>query len=311
MDWRDQLEAIMLDHLEGATGLGTATAAMLGDFLANDTSTSVQELASRLQLIAQQVLTAQSGMAILVNLFNQVFSALDSASEVGLIREQIRDQLRSTQENLVAQQQGCARLAVALLAPDSVIMTHSASSTVLATLLRAAAEGYNPRVIVTESRPLCEGRRLAEQLDASGIDVTLIVDAAIYANMEKVDVIFLGVDSLTTDGVISKIGSAAIAVCARTLGIPCYFLGDLGRVWPATLGRQPIHERATGEVWPDAPGRVKVQNRYYDLTPWLAICGIVTEEGLLSPDRVQCLCQERKVHPLLEATMAVVRSSII
>lgn len=310
MTWQEQLAAIMLDRTTGATGLALATAEALSAFLDEDTSTSVQTLTGSLETVAQQVLTAQSGMASLVTLFNQSFSALDSVSTLEEARQQLRAQLQHFRENLVKSQQTCSRLAAALIAPDTVVITHSASSTVTETLLWATKQGYTVRAIVTESRPRYEGRQLAERLSAAGIDVTVTIDAAAYANLNNAGIVLLGADSLALNGVVSKIGSAGIAVCARTLGIPCYFLADLARVWPTALGEQPIHERTASEVWAEAPGGVHVQNRYFDLTPWSAVCGVVTEEGVLTPEQVQHLCFEREVHPLLQSAMAVVRSSL-
>ncbi|NPV67188.1 MAG: hypothetical protein HPY64_08595 [Anaerolineae bacterium] len=310
MTWQEQLAAIMLDHTTGATGLALATAEALSAFLDEDTSTSLQALTGLLQTIAQQILTAQSGMASLVTLFNQTFFALDSASTLEETRQQLRAQLKLFRENLAKSQQSCSRLAAALIAPDTAVMTHSASSTVTEALLRATKQGCALRAIVTESRPLYEGRQLSERLNAAGIEVTVTIDAAAYANLITAGIVLLGADSLTLTGVVSKIGSAGIAVCARTLGVPCYFLADLARVWPAALGEQPIHERAASEVWPEVPGGVRVQNRYFDLTPWSAVCGVVTEEGVLTPEQVQHLCLEREVHPLLQSAMAVVRSSL-
>jgi len=310
MNWRDQLAAIMLDHVEGASGLTQATARMLVSFLDEENHTSVQSLSAALQELARQILTAQSGMASLVTLFNRVFFALGTADDIDLARRQIRSQLGDFQERLASHRQACSRLAAALIAPDTVVMTHSASSIVADAILRAVAGGCAVRVVATESRPLYEGRRLAERLAAAGVDVTLIVDAAAYANLAGVGMILLGTDSLTPPGVVSKIGSAGLAVCARTMDVPCYFLADLSRIWPAALGEQPIHERAPVEVWPESPPGVRVQNRFYDLTPWSAVYGIVTENGLLSPVQVQRLCHEQEAHPLLEEIVATVRSSV-
>ncbi len=310
MIWQEQLAAIMLDHTTGATGLALATAEALSAFVDDNTSASVQALTGSLQIVAQQILTAQSGMASLVTLFNQIFFALDSVSSLEEARQRLRAQLKYFREILGKSQQTCSRLAAALIAPETVVMTHSASSTVAQALLRAKKQGRTVRVIVTESRPRYEGLHLAERLSAAGIDVMVTIDAAAYTNLTNAGIVLLGADSLTLTGVISKIGSAGIAVCARTLGVPCYFLADSARVWPAALGEQPVHERAASEVWAEAPDGVRVQNRYFDLTPWSAVCGVVTEEGVLTPEQIQHLCLECPVHPLLQSTMAVVRSSL-
>lgn len=66
-----------------------------------------------------------------------------------------------------------------------MVLTHGASRVVAALLCRAAKEKHFS-VIVTESRPECDGYSYAKTLASAGILTTVIADSAIGYAMEKV-----------------------------------------------------------------------------------------------------------------------------
>ncbi len=310
MAWREQQVAIMTDKLSGAVSITRATAQMLLDFALEETDSAGAVLLTSLQQIAREILTAQSGMASLVTLFNRVFSAVaaetDSEAMTWALRETVQAFLQEQDDG----RETVCRKAAALIPAHASILTHSASSTVFKTIMYAKSAGREPRVYNMEGRPLLEGRWQAAELARQGIDVTVSVDSAAYAVLQEVELVLVGVDSLTEMGVVSKVGTAGLAVCAQSLGIPCYLLAHTSKVWPAVLGEQPIHERVPGDVWAEAPAGVRVQNRIYDLTPWTAIAGVVTEQGLLTADEIRTLSRTRTVHPLLHNVIAEVRSTV-
>ncbi len=310
MTWREQQATIMTDKVSGAVDLTQATARMLLDLVVDQADKSVDELFASLQQVGREILTAQSGMSSLVSLFNRVFFALSAEADPDAVPLIVRETVHAFLSEQEAAQSALHRKAAALLPANVCVLTHSSSSTVYHTLLSARKAGRSPRVICLEARPLYEGRQQATRLADSGIQVTLIVDSAAYANLEEVELVLVGADSLTEAGVVSKVGTAGLAVCAQSLGIPCYFLADTTKLWPTALGEQPIHERAPQDVWPDAPENIKVQNRFYDVTPWSAIAGVVTEHGLFSAEEVQSQSQSRPVHRLLQDIVTEVRSTI-
>ena len=313
MGWREQQVAIMVDTMSGAMGITQATAEMLLSFASSAAGeSSMADFIYLLQKLGHELITAQSGMASLVMLFNRVFSVVDSdnspVENAAVLTATIQAFLVEQKTNA---EQVC-RNASALIPSDAVLLTHSASSTVFNTLLCANKAGKAPRVIAMEARPLYEGRGLAERLAGAGLDTTLIVDSAVYANLSSVELVLVGCDSLTTSGIISKIGTAGLAVCAQSLGIPCYFLADTTKIWPLTLGEQPVHERPQTQVWKDAPedAHLTVQNHFYDRTPWTAVSGVITEKGMMTATEIGQLSQALTVHPLLHNVIAEVRSTI-
>ena len=77
MEWHKQQSSIMTDSLSGSADITDATAQMLLRLLQEETNISTTQLTSLLQQNSHEIITAQSGMAALVNLYNRVFSAID------------------------------------------------------------------------------------------------------------------------------------------------------------------------------------------------------------------------------------------
>lgn len=310
MSWRKQLAAIMTDKLSGAVDVTRATAEMLLALATEESFETLDGLAETLRRAGRELLTAQSGMASIVSLFNRLFFATNLETEPDAATLIVQESLRSFLKEQESLRNALCRVATALVPVEVSLLTHSASSTVFRTVLAAQEIGRRPRVYCLESRPLYEGRQQAAALAARGVTVVLIIDGAAYANLKDVELVLLGADSLTEEGVVSKIGTAGLAVCAQSVGLPLYFLADSSKIWPASLGEQPIHERAPGDVWPDAPDNLTVQNRFYDVTPWHAVSGVVTEQGLLTAAEVQEQSRTRPVHPFLQSIIAEVRSTL-
>lgn len=106
---------------------------------------------------------------------------------------------------------------------STTIVTYG-SSKVLTELLLHNAVGLekNIQVIVVDSRPLFEGRKMAKLLRSKGVNVTycLITSLDTVFNMD-VDYVFLGAHSILSNGFLySRAGSAMIAMAAKRRNIP-------------------------------------------------------------------------------------------
>lgn len=191
---------------------------------------------------------------------------------------------------------------VALLGDRSRVLTHcntgrlatAGIGTAMGVIHAMAAAGRAPRVLVTESRPLLQGARLtAWELEAAGIDVTLIVDGAAGAAMRQglVDAVLVGCDRVAANGdTANKIGTYALAVLARHHGVPFYVAGPLSSFDAATADGTSIviEERSADEVRGfggtlTAPTDVAAWNPAFDVTPAELIDAFVTEIGVLQP----------------------------
>ena len=64
---------------------------------------------------------------------------------------------------------------------------------------------------------------MADDLKRFGINCTIILDAAVGAVMERVDFVLLGAEGVVeSGGIINKIGSSTLSICAKTLNKPVY-----------------------------------------------------------------------------------------
>ena len=168
------------------------------------------------------------------------------------------------------------------------VLTLSRSGTVLSALRRAAPAA----VVVAESRPTREGVGVAETLAADGLDVALCVDAAVahVVDAERVDTVIVGADTVLADGtVINKVGTRPAALAAADAGADCYAVCATDKIVPDS--DVELESGPPGAVHEDAEG-FAVRNPTFEATPPGLITGIVTEDGLLSPDDVAAVAAD-------------------
>lgn len=105
----------------------------------------------------------------------------------------------------------------------STIVTYGSSKVVTDLLIYNAVELKKDfEVIVVDSRPLFEGRKMADRLRSRGVNVVyaLITSLDSIFNMD-VDYVFLGAHSILSNGFLySRVGTAMLAMCAKRRNIP-------------------------------------------------------------------------------------------
>ena len=175
-----------------------------------------------------------------------------------------------------------------LIKKDKIIFTHCHSTNVSRTLIYAHKKGKKFEVYATETRPLYQGRKTANELRKAGIKVTLLVDSSLgialsqKQGFKKVSRVLLGADALLKEGIINKVGSGLVARIAREEKIPFYIVADS---WKFTKKKIPIEQRNLNEVWDKAPKNIKIRNPAFEFVNKKYITGIVTEFGLMSYDK--------------------------
>ena len=291
----DQIGAIRDDRLSGAWELARKGARVLVALAKGSKAVSAEEFQRELLDAGQALIKAQPSMAPLVNLVNRSLFAVQEEID---LEEAKRALITTTQGYVDHLERSVERIAqrVLPLIPHGLILTHSFSSTVLAALLHAKQGGRIFTVLCTESRPQYEGRMLAERLAQAGVDTQLVVDALAPSMIRDIEVVFVGGDSLSTEGLVNKIGTYPLALAAGVHKIPFYALCGTEKFLPLDYTLPEENPKDSREVWPDYPQRVEVVNRYFDLTPLEYLTGIVTEEGMLSPNEVREIISERRLH---------------
>lgn len=169
------------------------------------------------------------------------------------------------------------------------IYTHCHSSTVIGILKLAWSQGRRFVVCNTETRPLYQGRKTAQELAAIGIPVVHHVDSAMRFAIKSADLVLIGCDAITAEGhVINKVGSALVADVAHRFDIPVYSCSHSWKFDPKTVYGydEPIEMRSENEVWLDVPKGIVIKNyAFEDINPAI-IAGVITELGIFRPERL-------------------------
>jgi ribose 1,5-bisphosphate isomerase len=160
---------------------------------------------------------------------------------------------------------------------EGTVLTLSYSGTVLK-VLETIAKNKEIRVVVAESLPLGEGRRTAELLSGSGIDVTLISDSMVYAEARDSDLCLVGADAITPQALINKVGTYGIALASVQAGIPTFVVSSTLKIASELRPEWNIEQTSDGEI--------KVRSQIFEPTPLELIAEVITEQGSSRPDRL-------------------------
>jgi ribose 1,5-bisphosphate isomerase len=201
-------------------------------------------------------------------------------------------------QNLETSKKRIAEIGSKRIKSSSRILTHCHSSTVTHIFERAKKEGKQFEIICTETRPRFQGRITAQELIDLDIKTTMIVDSAVRFFINKVDLVMVGADAITSEGnIINKIGTSLIALAANEARTPFYVISELLKFDPSTVygDYEKIEERNPNEIWAEAPSKLKIRNPAFDITRRNYIHGIICEEGVISPHSV--LEVVRKAYP--------------
>ncbi len=197
--------------------------------------------------------------------------------EVKTAVEKYKQLIKTTQEEAI-------KKAAKKIKRYDVIMTHCHSSTVVKAIINANEESP-VKVIVSETRPLYQGRITAKELAKAGVKTTLIVDSAMRSFIKKADACFIGADAITAEGnVVNKIGSAVLSLCALNERKPFFSITELLKFDPETLKKpEPIEQRNPEEVLKTKMRNLKIENPAFEVIPKNEITKIITELGEITP----------------------------
>ena len=157
----------------------------------------------------------------------------------------------------------------------------------------ALKKGTHFSVVVTEGWPDSTGldaaRRLAEA--RAGIPVTLIPDTAAAAALEGVDMVLVGAEGVAeSGGIVNKVGTYQIALCARALGKPVYVAAEsykFARIFPLNQRDLPAEASRSDPGQPRAlPSGLRVASPSRDYTPPAYLTLLFTDLGVLTPSAV-------------------------
>ena len=188
-----------------------------------------------------------------------------------------------------------------------MILTFACSETVLAVLVHAwSVDAKRFRVVVVEARPDCDAQKYLQRLARLGIPCTYLLINALSFALKDVSKVLLGASAVMSNGtVVSRAGSAAVAMMAHSFNIPtiicCQTLkfhervqldsfthNELGNAKELLAEGSPIQE-----LQDEGHASLNLLHLKYDLTPSEFVSIIVSELGFLPATSVSVILREQ------------------
>jgi len=290
----EAVKRIAADRSMGAVQLAGEALKTLRLLVTEGEAEDAESLALRIKAAGLKLAEARVSMAPLRNLTAEAVYLILKASEslsLSELRSYGRDEIDRLLLELREAPVKVAGYALSFIRGKTVA-THSLSSTVSLALEKARPK----KVVVSESRPLMEGRKTAVKA-SSFAKVTLVTDAALGLFVSEADCVAVGCDTLLADGsVVNKVGTYLLGLAAKDNGVPFYVLTELSKVSFLKREEVKLEEMDPREVAdPKAlPGNVEVRNVYFDVTPSRLVTEVITEEGPIKPADVERYAERYK-----------------
>ncbi|NWV38814.1 EI2BA factor, partial [Grantiella picta] len=269
-----------------------AIRALLG-FLKQDRGETIQGLRNSLRDAIDTLSRVDSSVAVssggelflrFISLTSLEYSDYSKCKEIMIERGEIFLRKVSLSRNKIA------KLCHPFIRDGARILTHAYSRVVLRVLEAAVEAKKRFSVYVTESQPDQAGQVLINLVFILlNIPVTVILDAAVGYIMEKVDLVLVGAEGVVeSGGIINKIGSNQIAVCAKAQNKPFYVVAEsfkFVRLFP--LNQQDVPDRFKYKADTLKTGQnLTEEHPWIDYTSPSLITLLFTDLGVLTPSAV-------------------------
>jgi methylthioribose-1-phosphate isomerase len=299
-------DAIVQMAIRGAPAIGIAGA--MGVVLAARGGARGPDLEAALERLASTRPTAVNLFWALERMRRVATAAEAEAPET--LEARLTDEAHAIWAEDLEMCRGIGAHGAALLPLGSRVLTHCNAGglatagwgTALGVIRSAHAQGRIAHVYADETRPFLQGSRLtAWELQKDGIPVSVLCDnmAAHYMKRGLIDAVIVGTDRVAANGdIANKIGTYAVALCARAHGLPFYVAGPSSTIDLSCPNGDaiPIEQRPAREVTHLGstrlvPEGVAVENPAFDVTPADLVTALITERGVLRAPYGQALAE--------------------
>jgi translation initiation factor 2B subunit (eIF-2B alpha/beta/delta family) len=295
------IQVIEEDHIHGADWLSNAAIGVLITASLREDADSVDVLNEKLWSIGVRLAATRPSMASLANKIGYLFGELDKVSDLRAYRAKVSEVGTEIINSSRANKKRIAEHLKGIASEAKSVFTYSYSGTVVDVI----RENRYKNIVVTESRPMMEGKSLAKELGEDGFNVLMMVDGAVGMYVTAADICLIGADSVQFDGsAVNKVGSKLLGYAARDHGVPFYVLCDTSKFNVLNyLGASIELEAKTPDEVSEPMKNVTIKNPYFEIVPPELITGVITEEGFMEPlDIRQKMESMRKyVEPLYSA----------
>ncbi len=166
--------------------------------------------------------------------------------------------------------------ALPYLLNKNIILTLSNSGSV-AKLLYKLSNKKRRLIIVSESRPMFEGRIFAKDIQKRGYNVEMITESMMADAVKRCGCILTGADKiLRNKNAVNKMGSLQLAILAKHFKKPFYVIADKSKFDKSVRSVQSLQE--SNEIWPNRPGKIRIKNLYFEEVPKSLITKIFTDK---------------------------------
>lgn len=233
--------------------------------------------ASRVIDAARAIQQERPRVACLGNILDEFCQRLESDHDEDSVYGAVSRVCDALAADMIVRQDDIARQMAGLIGHGDTVMTHSMSSTISRVFYESGMQNKDVRAIITESRPACEGRLLAEDLSRMEIPTNFITESQIAIFMSRTDKVILGADKLLPDGsVVNKAGSFLVALAAHRFDVPLYVCAES---FKQSQQQDPEYDEMAGdELEMPSLSSVTARNFYVEQVPSDLITRVITDK---------------------------------
>ncbi|MCL2334221.1 MAG: ribose 1,5-bisphosphate isomerase [Candidatus Methanoplasma sp.] len=277
--------------IRGAGRIARAGASAMGKFAEDYNGGSLEDFKKDIDKAKKIILDSRPTAVSLWNGVQASVKDVGSAASLGEAKASVVRNAASFVKMSSSAVETIAKIGAKRVEKGDTLLTHCNSSAALGIIKEAHLQGKDIKVYATESRPWRQGLLTVKELSDAGVDVTLIIDSAVRAVMKDIDKVFVGADTVTSNGaLINKVGTSQLALAANEARVPFSVCTETYKFSPMTIfgDMVEIEERDCGEVVKadEIPKGVKIYNPVFDTTPAKYIDAYITELGVISPGSV-------------------------
>ena len=296
--YQDLIRSIKEDNISGASLISRKAAKAISLFTQQTKAKTAQTYYSHLLKIGKELISAQPDLVSIFNLVNSIVVAVEERKN-RLTSEQLNNMVRKKagefHKSSLKSLKHMAEMGQTLIFNGCTILTYSFSGGVFSILKKAKEKGKSFEVVVSESRPMFEGRKLALSLGKLGIPVTLVTDAALSLYIEKSDLVLVGADSISEKSFVNKVGTYALSLLAKEFGIPFYVASDGTKFIYEKWKKNHKNLADPEEVFLRKLKNVKTENQYFEEIPLMYSKKIITPDGLISLGQIKAKIRKSKI----------------
>lgn len=207
------IDEIRNDRTQGASQLARQAVMVLKHAAEHSRAYDAKQFLEEMKGVGEGLMAARPAMAPIFNIISRYLNFLSPVSPsqgldyVGGLAVSKADELARLSVQAIAEITSCGS---GLISDGDRIITHSYSSTVMAVLEEAVAQGKHIAVITTRSGAGGTGQRIALELGRRGVAVTFIDDTAVGLYVTKANKAMVGADRVCADGnIVNGIGTCA------------------------------------------------------------------------------------------------------